>query len=507
MSTLTNKTPILEMRHISKRFDTTQALEDVSLDLYPGEIHALLGENGAGKSTLIKIMTGIYQPDGGEMLLDGKPIRVHSSVDAQAYGIAAIYQEPMIFPDLNVAENIFITHRSRGAVVNWERMFREADEILAQLDVKLDVRMAARGLTLAAQQTVEIAKAISLKVRVLIMDEPTASLSAHEVEQLFNLARKLRKQGVAILFISHRMEEIFEIADRVTVFRDGRWISTKPRVEVTPDGAIRDMVGRKIEEFFAKGTAQRGDLLMSVRGLSKQDVFSNLNFDVYHGEVLGFAGLVGSRRTDVGLALFGVEPADSGEIVLQDKSAKIHSPGQALRLGIAYMTEDRRNVGLTIPMSIATNISLPMLREYLSRLGLVKVSAEDATAEHYRQRLSIRTPSVREQVARLSGGNQQKVMLSKWLNTHPQLLILDEPTRGIDVGAKAEVHHIINELASQGMAIIMISSDMPEIMAMSDRILVMREGRQMGIFTREEATQEKVLTAAMGQEGETRGMA
>ncbi len=507
MSTLAYKTPILEMRHISKRFDTTQALDDVSLDLYPGEIHALMGENGAGKSTLIKIMTGIYPPDEGEILLDGKPIRVHNSVEAQAYGLAAIYQEPMIFPDLNVAENIFITHRSRGAVVDWNRMFREAEEILAQLDVKLDVQMAARGLTLAAQQTVEIAKAISLKVRVLIMDEPTASLSAHEVEQLFKLARKLRNQGVSVLFISHRMEEVFEVADRVSVFRDGRWISTKPRAEVTPDGAIRDMVGRKIEEFFAKDKALRGERLMSVRGLSKQDVFSGINFDVYHGEVLGLAGLVGSRRTDVGLALFGVEPADSGEIVLEGKPVKIHSPDQALRLGIAYMTEDRRNVGLTIPMSIATNISLPMLREYLSRLGLVKVSAEDATAEHFRQRLSIRTPSVREQVARLSGGNQQKVMLSKWLNTRPQLLILDEPTRGIDVGAKAEVHHIINELASQGMAIIMISSDMPEIMAMSDRILVMREGRQMGIFTREEATQEKVLTAAMGQESEAREMA
>jgi rhamnose transport system ATP-binding protein len=435
-------------------------------------------------------------------LLDGKPIHVSNSVEAQAYGIAAIYQEPMIFPDLNVAENIFITHRSRGAIVNWNKMFREAEDILGQLDVKLDVRMPARGLTLAAQQTVEIAKAISLKVRVLIMDEPTASLSAHEVAQLFKLARTLRDQGVSILFISHRMEEVFEIADRVTVFRDGKRISTRPRSEVTPESAIRDMVGRKVEEFFAKTEAQRGDLLMSVTGLYKEGVFTDISFDVYRGEVLGLAGLVGSRRTDVGLALFGVEPADSGEISLNGKSVKIHSPEQALRLGIAYMTEDRRSVGLTMPMSIATNITLPMLREYLSRLGLVKQRAEYTTAEHYRQRLSIRTPSVREQVARLSGGNQQKVMLSKWLNTRPQLLILDEPTRGIDVGAKVEVHHIINELAAQGIAIIMISSDMPEIMAMSDRILVMREGRQMAIFNREEATQEKVLTAAMGQNTE-----
>jgi rhamnose transport system ATP-binding protein len=506
MSVTATKTPILEMKHISKRFDTTQALDDVSLDLYPGEIHALVGENGAGKSTLIKIMTGVYQPDQGEIVLDGKPIRLHNSVEAQVYGIAGIYQEPMIYPDLNVAENIFITHRNRGALVNWNRMSREAEDILAQLDVRLDVRMAARGLTLAAQQTVEIAKAISLKVRVLIMDEPTASLSAHEVQQLFKLARRLREQGVAILFISHRMEEVFEIADRVTIFRDGKRISTKPRSEVAPEGAIRDMVGRKIEEFFAKSQVRRGSLLMSVRGLSKAGAFSDVSFDIYHGEVLGFAGLVGARRTDVGLALFGVEPADSGEIAFQGKSQKIRSPEQALQIGIAYMTEDRLQLGLTMPMSIATNISLPMLREYLTRLGLVKQNAEFATAEQFRQRLSIRTPSVRTRVSQLSGGNQQKVMLSKWLHTRPQLLILDEPTRGIDVGAKAEVHHIINDLAEQGLAIILISSDMPEVLAMSDRILVMREGRQMGVFTREEATQEKILTAAMGQNREAMEM-
>jgi rhamnose transport system ATP-binding protein len=491
--------PILEMRHISKRFDMTQALDDVSLELYPGEIHALMGENGAGKSTLIKIMTGVYQPDEGEIFLDGKPIKVNNSVEAQMYGIAAIYQEPMVFPDLNVAENIFITHRDQGLFVNWGKMYREAEEILSKLDVKLDVRMAARGLTLAAQQTIEIAKAISLNVRVLIMDEPTASLSAHEVDQLFKLARNLRDQGVSILFISHRMEEVFDIADRVTIFRDGRRISTRLCSECTREGAIRDMVGRTIEEFFEKSYGAHGDLLMSVRGLSKENVFSDISFDVYRGEVLGFAGLVGSRRTDVGLALFGVEPADEGEIILNGKPQTIRSPEQALRCGIAYMTEDRRSIGLTMSMSVANNISLPMLHKYLTRMGLVRVKDELATAEQFKQRLNIRTPSVQHMVGMLSGGNQQKVMLSKWLNTRPQILILDEPTRGIDVGAKAEVHHIINELAAQGLGIILISSDMPEIIAMSDRILVMREGRQMGIFTREQATQEAVLSAAMGQ--------
>ncbi|MGW8225537.1 MAG: sugar ABC transporter ATP-binding protein [Anaerolineales bacterium] len=493
------KDPILQIRHISKRFDTTQALDDVSLDLYPGEIHALMGENGAGKSTLIKIMTGIYHADEGEMLLEGKPIQVSNSVDAQAYGIAAIYQEPMVYPDLNVAENIFISHRSQGAIVHWRKMYQKAEDILAKLDVKLDVRMPARGLTLAAQQTIEIAKAISLNVHVLIMDEPTASLSAHEVEQLFKLARSLRDQGVSILFISHRMEEVFEIADRVTVFRDGRWISTRPREEFTRENAIRDMVGRKIDEFFSKSMVQRGELMMSVRGLSKANVFSDINFNLYRGEVLGFAGLVGSRRTDIGLALFGVEPADEGEIKLDNEVKIIRSPEQALNLGIAYMTEDRLQIGLTMPMSITSNISLPMLRQYLSRFGLIKRREEEATAEYYRERLSIRTPSIQQPVAMLSGGNQQKVMLSKWLNAQPQILILDEPTRGIDVGAKAEVHQIINELTAQGLGIILISSDMPEILAMSDQILVMREGRQMGIFTRNEATQEVILSAAMGQ--------
>lgn len=492
-------TPILEMCAISKRFDMTQALDGVSLQLYPGEIHALLGENGAGKSTLIKIMTGIYTPDSGAMLLDGRPITVRSPIEAQAQGIAAIHQEPMIFPDLNVAENIFISHRNRGHILRWGQMVREAEAILQKLDIHLDVRSSARGLTLAAQQAVEIAKAISLKVRVLIMDEPTASLSAHEVDQLFNLATTLRAQGVSILFISHRMEEVFRIADRVTVLRDGKLISSNPRAEVTIESAIRDMVGRDMGDYFAKSQTTKGAEVLAVRNLSKKNVFQNVNFAVQAGEVLGFAGLVGARRTDVGLALFGIEPADGGAILLDGQPVTIRSPQQAMGYGLAYVTEDRRQLGLTMPMSIATNISLPMLHEYVNGLGLIKEQTELATAERYRERFAIRAPSVKTEVGKLSGGNQQKVMLSKWLNTRPRVLILDEPTRGIDVGAKAEVHHLINELAAQGLAVILISSDLPEVLAMSDRILVMREGRQMGIFTREEANQERILTAMMGQ--------
>jgi rhamnose transport system ATP-binding protein len=491
--------PVLETKHISKRFDMTQALDDVSFTLHPGEIHGLVGENGAGKSTLIKIMTGIYRPDQGEIHLDGAPVQIPNSQAAQALGIAAIYQEPMVYPDLNLAENIFISHRDFGPVVRWGRMYRDAEDVLAKLDVKLDVRMLARGLTLAAQQTVEIAKALSLEVRVLIMDEPTASLSAHEVRQLFRIVRSLRDQGVAILFIGHRLEEVFEISDRVTVLRDGMWISSTPREQVTSEQVIRDMVGREVDEWFAKGETERGELLMSVRSLGKEAAFHDINFDVYQGEVLGFAGLIGSRRTDVGLALFGVEPADTGDIVIEGKEQEIKSPEQALGLGIAYVPEDRRQLGLIMPMSIYTNISLPTLRRYLNGAGLLRQREEIATAEEFQEKLSIRTPSVKVDIGKLSGGNQQKVMLSKWLNADPKLLILDEPTRGIDVGAKAEVHHMVNDLAAEGLGIILISSDLPEVLAMSDRILVMREGRQMGIFGREEATQENVMTAAMGQ--------
>lgn len=491
--------PVLEMRDISRRFGSTQALAGVSLRLYPGEVHALLGENGAGKSTLIKIMTGVHQPDSGQILLDGRPVRISSTLEAQRLGIAAIYQEPLMYPDLNVAENIFIAHARRGPLVDWGKMYRAAEAILSQLDVRLDVRQPTRGLSVAAQQTVEIAKALSLQVRVLIMDEPTAALSAHEVEQLFAIVRRLRAQGVAILFISHRLEEVFEIADRITVFRDGRLISSTPRADVTVEQAIRDMAGRSIEQLFPRRYTVRDETLVQVRDLSRQGAFHGVSFDVRAGEVLGFAGLVGARRTDVGLALFGIAPADRGTMTIAGQPVRIANPRQAMCYGIAYVSEDRRGLGLSLPMSIAANITLPTLRRYLNPLGLLRRPAEIATAEEFRRRLAIRAPSVEVEVGKLSGGNQQKVMLSKWLNTRPRLLILDEPTRGIDVGAKAEVHQMIDDLAAEGIAIILISSDLPEVLAMSDRVLVMREGRQIAIFDRHEATQERVLAAAMGQ--------
>jgi rhamnose transport system ATP-binding protein len=493
-----NATDVLELTGISKRFGATRALDDVSLTVRPGEVHALVGENGAGKSTLIKIMTGVLAPDTGSIRVGGDEVALRSPSDAQRDGIAAIFQEPLIFPDLSVAENIFIGHRERGAVVRWADLHRDAETILATLDVHLDVRTPANGLPVAAQQAVEIAKAISLDARLLVMDEPTASLSAHEVERLFERIRRLKAAGVAVLFVSHRLDEVFAIADRITVFRDGRHISTRDRADVTREGLVREMVGREVAEFFARGEHQPGDVVLRVTGLTKPGAFADVSFELRRGEVLGFAGLVGAGRTDVGLALFGIAPAEAGSIELDGRRLDIRSPRQALRHGIAYLSEDRRHLGLSLPQSVTANVTLPRLREYVSRFGLLNGSAERAAADQFRRRLGIRTATLQTAVELLSGGNQQKTMLAKWLNTQPRVLILDEPTRGIDVGAKTDVHRIIDELARSGIAIILISSELAEVLAMSDRVLVMREGRQTATLARAEATQERVMTAAVG---------
>ena len=491
--------PVLAMRGICKRFGATRALEDVSLELRRGEVHALVGENGAGKSTLIKVMTGIYPPDEGEVLVDGEPVSLRSAADAQRLGIAAIYQEPLIFPDLSVAENIFIGHQDQGPVVRWRQMCADAEAILARLDVHIDPRISAsEGLPVATQQAIEIAKAISLDVRVLIMDEPTAALSAHEVERLFRQVRQLRDAGVAVLFISHRLDEVFEIADRVSVFRDGRHVSTDARDEVTRPRLIAAMVGRQMSDFYARHDHNAGEVILRVRDLGRTGKFAGVSFDLRRGEVLGLAGLVGAGRTDIALALFGIAPAETGTIEIDGQPVSIATPRQALDQGIAYLSEDRRHVGLSLPQSVTANITLPSLRRYVSRLGLVNGAAERSAAERFRRQLSIRTAGLSQPVGLLSGGNQQKTMLAKWLNTEPAVLILDEPTRGIDVGAKADVHQIIDELARSGMAIVLISSDLPEVLAVSDRMLVMREGEQTGMFDRSEATQERVMTAAVG---------
>jgi rhamnose transport system ATP-binding protein len=492
--------PVFELRHVSKSFAMTAALADMTFAVYPGEVHAIVGENGAGKSTLIKIMTGVYQPDSGEIVANGRPVAIRTTQEAQQLGVAAIYQEPMVFPDLDVAENIFISHQHLGAFVNRRKLYRDADELIGRLGVSLDVRRAASGLTLAEQQTVEIARALSLNVKVIIMDEPTASLSAHEVERLLVIARTLAARGVAVLYISHRLDEIFKVADRVTVLRDGRLISTRPVAEVTHELMVRDMVGRAIDDFAIKTAANpHGDRLLSVHDLGREGVFEGVTFDLHRGEVLCFAGLIGSRRTDVGLALFGIAPATAGTVELAGTAVTIASPQHAKDLGIAYVSEDRRKLGLAMSMPVYANTSLPSLAKFLGPFGLIDRKAELAMAESYRERLAIRSPDVLIETGKLSGGNQQKVMLAKWLELKPRLLIFDEPTRGIDVGAKTEVHNIIRELAREGVAIIVISSDLPEVLALADRVLVMREGRQMGIFDIAGCTQEKIISLATGQ--------
>jgi len=490
--------PIFEIEGVSKRFDATQALDDASLMLQPGEVHGLVGENGAGKSTLIKIMTGIHSADEGVMRLDGAEFAPGDSADAQVQGVAAIYQEPSIFPDLTVAENIFIGHQDRGRLVDWNAMMSDAAEILGTLDVDADPGMPAAGLSVAGQQAVEIAKAISLNTRILIMDEPTAALSAHEVERLFRQVRRLREAGVSVLFITHRLDELFAVCDRISVFRDGRHISTRPLSEVTEESLVREMVGRDPADFFARGEHPQGEVMLRVDSLGLVGKFAGVSFEVRRGEVLGFAGLVGAGRTDVALSLFGIEPAERGTIELEGREVKITSPQQALAHGIAYLSEDRRNLGLSLNQSVSANITLATLATYTTRMGLVDRAKELSDASTMIERFDIRTPDLETPVENLSGGNQQKTMLAKWLNAGPRLLILDEPTRGIDVGAKTDVHKYIDDLARSGIAIIMISSDLPEVLAMSDRIAVMREGRLRAVFDKREATQERVMQTAVG---------
>ena len=491
--------PILELRGVSKSFGPTLALSDVSLALWPGTIHALVGENGAGKSTLIKTMTGLHRPSSGVILVDGEAVTFKGTAEAQRKGVAAIYQEPMVFPDLTVAENIFASHHDRPQWIDWRRMEAEAAGMIRRLGVTLDPRRPAGELTLAEQQTVEIARAISQEVRVLIMDEPSASLSDHEVRRLFGIARSLRDQGVAVLYISHRLEEVFELADTVTVVRDGRHVSTRPIADVTQRSLVSEMVGRDMEGRFAREPSRATDrTLLRVRGLSRAGVFEDVSFHVNAGEIVCFSGLVGARRTDVALALFGVAPAESGTVDLDGQPANPRSPKEAQALGIAYVSEDRRKLGLALTESIAANITLPMLDGYATRWGLLDRRREAADAARFRDAMRIKAAGLDAAVGTLSGGNQQKVMLAKWLNTNPRLLIVDEPTRGIDVGAKAEVHRILRDLAGQGVAILVISSDLPEVLSLADRVLVMREGRLVGEFPGPEATEEAVMRLAVG---------
>ncbi|AQS71463.1 sugar ABC transporter ATP-binding protein [Streptomyces pactum] len=492
--------PVLALEGVSKSFGAVRALREVSLRLYAGEAHALAGENGAGKSTLIKTLAGVHRPDTGTVLLDGEPVDFHSPADARDAGIAVIYQEPTLFPDLSVAENIYIGRQPRRSLgrVDHRTVRTAAAELFARLGVALDPDQPARGLSIADQQLVEIAKALSFDARVLIMDEPTAALTGSEVARLFGVVRTLREQGSAVLFISHRLEEIFELCQRVTTLRDGAWIASEPLSDLDEDGLVRRMVGRDLEELYPKQETRIGEVALSVRRLTREGVFTDVSFDVRRGEILGLAGLVGAGRSEVARAVFGVDGFDGGEVEVLGRKLPPGAPSLAMAAGLALVPEDRRAQGLVMDMSIERNIGLTGFAA-TSRAGLMNRRAERSRAVDWATRLQVKYARLGDVVGTLSGGNQQKVVLAKWLATAPQVLIVDEPTRGIDVGTKAEVHRLLSSLAADGVAVLMISSDLPEILGMADRVLVMHEGRLTAEIPRAEATEETVMAAATGR--------
>ena len=492
--------PILKLTNITKQFPGVLALDDVQFDICPGEVHALLGENGAGKSTLIKIASGVYQPDKGQIFIDDEPVRFSNPREAQARGIATIYQELLLYPELSVAENIFMGHtpRTRFGAIDWPAMRQRSLELLASLNIHdMDVTTKVGQLTVGNRQRVEIAKALSMNARVLIMDEPTAAITESDVERLFEIVELLKEREVGIIYISHRLHEVFEIGDRVTVLRDGKHIATKPVSETSEDDLIRMMVGRTIDNLFPKEEAPIGDVVLEVRNLNRKPMTHNISFQLRAGEIVGLAGLIGSGRSELAHVIFGYTPAESGTILIEGKEIKIKRPAQAMRYGIAYLPEDRGTQGLIREMTIRENTSITVLNE-LSRATFIDRQAELQLARRTIQQLGIRAYGPHQLVGKLSGGNQQKVVVGKWLATHPKILIVDEPTRGIDVGSKAEIHRLLSELAKQGLAILMISSELPEILGMSDRILVMREGEIVAEFSRDEATQENIGAAMMG---------
>ncbi|WBB60671.1 sugar ABC transporter ATP-binding protein [Streptomyces sp. WMMC500] len=492
--------PVLAARGLSKSFGAVRALQDVSLTLHAGEAHALAGENGAGKSTLIKILAGVHRPDAGHLLLDDAPVAFHGPADARDAGIAVIYQEPTLFPDLSIAENIFMGRQPRRTLRRIDRasVHDATAALMRRLGVDLAPDRPARGLSIADQQIVEIAKALSFDARVLIMDEPTAALTGSETARLFAVVEALRAEGAAVLFISHRLEEIFRLCRRVTTLRDGRRIATDEVDALTEDALVRRMVGRDLAELYPKQDADLGETALSVRRLTREGVFHDVSFDVRRGEIVALAGLVGAGRSEVVQAAFGVDTPDAGEVHVAGRPLRRGSPTAAMDAGVALVPEDRRQRGLVMEMSIERNIGLTGLGR-LGSAGLVKRALERGRAADWAARLRLKYGKLTDDVGVLSGGNQQKVVLAKWLATEPSVLIVDEPTRGIDVGTKAEVHRLLSELAAGGLAVLMVSSDLPEVLGMADRVLVMHEGRLVAEIPRAGATEESVMTAATGR--------
>ncbi|MBZ0281422.1 MAG: sugar ABC transporter ATP-binding protein [Anaerolineae bacterium] len=486
------------MRGITKRFPGVLALSDVTFDVHAGEVHALLGENGAGKSTLMKILAGVYTRDAGEIIFKGNPVNFTTPRQAQIAGITTIYQELNQIPQMSITENIFLgTELARGPLLDWAQMHEQARGLLAKLHLDIDPRTPISRLGVAQQQMVEVAKALHHQADLIIMDEPTSALSLHEIEDLFAIIHELKSNGVGIVYISHHLEETFEISDRISVLRDGHHVATEMTKALDVEKLIRLMVGRDLSEKFPKEVTPRGGEVLRVEGLTQGARLKNIGFSAYAGEVLGIAGLVGSGRTELVRAIFGADPIDAGQIFIDGKVVHIRSPRDAIRQGIGLLTEDRKQQGLVLTMTTRENTTLSVL-ERLTRLLFTSRSKETDLTQRYIDSLAIKTPTQDTPVINLSGGTQQKVVLSKWMATEPRALIFDEPTRGIDVGAKVEIYKLMNDLARQGVAIIMISSELPEVLGMSDRVMVISNGQVTGFLNRAEATQEKIMEYATG---------
>jgi len=491
--------PLLEIHGVLKGFPGVVALDNVGFTLRAGTVHALMGENGAGKSTLMKIIAGVYTPDKGEIRLKGQPVTLKSPIDALSQGIAMIHQELNLMPHMTVAENVWITRepKNRFGFVDHAELKRRTEELFARLNIHIDPLVEIQTLSVASRQMVEIAKAVSYNSDVLIMDEPTSALTEKEVAHLFAIIRTLRAQGKGIIYITHKMNELFEIADEFSVFRDGQYIATCASSDVTRDDIIKMMVGREITQMFPKENVPIGEIVLSVKNLCLKGVFEDVSFDIRAGEILGLAGLVGSGRSNVAETLFGVTPATGGSIAINGRALVMDTPAKAMGAGMAFLTEDRKDTGCFLCLDIQTNTEMAVLNQrYVNKLGFVQSAQLSKDSMEMARRLRVKTPDMQEIIQNLSGGNQQKVLVARWLLTQPKILILDEPTRGIDVGAKAEIHKLVSELAGQGVAILMISSEMPEVLGMSDRVAVMHQGRITGILDRSEATQVSVMDLA-----------
>lgn len=490
---------VLELKDIVKIFPGVKALDGVSMTIKRGRVHALMGENGAGKSTLMKVLSGVYRKDGGEILIDGGHIEIKNPMDSEKYGIAVIYQEFALVPELSITQNIFLGKELRKhGILDVRGMNQRARELMKRFDMNVNVTKRVSNLTVGQQQMVEIAKAIDSHAWVIVMDEPTSAITEAEKEKLFEIIRHLKEQGIAIVYISHRMSEIFEIADEITILRDGKFVSYAPMDQIDEQTIIQNMVGRKLHDVFSRQRCQPGKVVLEVKNLYKKGVFEPISFQVRAGEVVGFSGLMGAGRTEIARCLCGLDKADGGEILLEGKKVKISTVADGIRSGIGYVSEDRRREGIVPVLSVRENITLPILKE-ISKMGVIHGAKEQEIVSEYIGRLSVKCATAEQEIGNLSGGNQQKACLAKWLCMKPKLLILDEPTRGIDIGAKAEIHKLIEELCRQGIAVIMISSELPEILGSSDKIVVLYERRLSRIFeTTEGVTQEMIMAAASG---------